>query len=200
MLFDTPDRVQHMLWRFRDPAHPCFDRDLAPAFATRIEEHYTQCDALLSSAIDQVDEDTLLIVLSDHGFGTFRRAFHTNTWLWQHGLLTLKNNRKPDDDLGEGFTAIDWSRTYAYAVGLGGIYLNFKGRESAGILEEGSEAERVRRAIQTGRRGRFAGHFARKSGLSVDDALLAEAERLPDAADEVFAFALLGASIWPGPV
>jgi len=150
MLFDTPDRVQHMLWRFRDPAHPCFDRDLAPAFATRIEEHYTQCDALLSSAIDQVDEDTLLIVLSDHGFGTFRRAFHTNTWLWQHGLLRLKNNRKPDVDLGEGFTAIDWSRTYAYAVGLGGIYLNFKGRESAGILEEGSEAERVRRAIQTG--------------------------------------------------
>ena len=45
---------------------------------------------------------------------------------------------------------VDWSKTYAYAVGLGGIYLNFKGRESGGILEEGTEAERVRRAIQTG--------------------------------------------------
>jgi predicted AlkP superfamily phosphohydrolase/phosphomutase len=150
MLFDTPDRVQHMLWRFRDPAHPCFDADLASEFATRIEEHYVQCDAVLSSVLDQVDEQTLLIVLSDHGFGTFRRAFHTNTWLWQNGLLKVKDNRKPDQELGEGFTAIDWSRTYAYAVGLGGIYLNFKGRESAGILEEGSEAERVRRAIQTG--------------------------------------------------
>ena len=150
MLFDTPDRVQHMLWRFRDPSHPGFDRDLAPTFATRIEEHYTQCDALLSSILDRVDEHTLLIVLSDHGFGTFRRAFHTNTWLWQNGLLALKDNRKPEDDLADGSTAIDWSRTYAYAVGLGGIYLNFKGRESAGILEEGSEAERVRRAIQTG--------------------------------------------------
>jgi predicted AlkP superfamily phosphohydrolase/phosphomutase len=150
MLFDTPDRVQHMLWRFRDPAHPCFDSDLAPSFATRIEEHYAQCDALLSSVLDQVDEHTLLMVLSDHGFGTFRRAFHTNTWLWQNGLLALKDNRRPDEDLGQGSTAIDWSRTYAYAVGLGGIYLNFKGRERAGILEEGSEAERVRRAIQTG--------------------------------------------------
>ncbi|HMG99960.1 MAG TPA: alkaline phosphatase family protein [Terriglobales bacterium] len=150
MLFDTPDRVQHMLWRFRDPAHPSFDRDLAADFATRIEQHYAQCDALLSSVLDQVDEHTLLIILSDHGFGTFRRAFHTNTWLWQNGLLKLKDNRKPDVDLGEGFTAIDWSQTYAYAVGLGGIYLNFKGRESAGILEEGSDAERVRRAIQTG--------------------------------------------------
>jgi predicted AlkP superfamily phosphohydrolase/phosphomutase len=150
MLFDTPDRVQHMLWRFRDPAHPSFDRDLASEFATRIEEHYAQCDALLSSVIDKADEQTLLIVLSDHGFGTFRRAFHTNTWLWQNGLLALKENRKPDDDLVDGSIAIDWSRTYAYAVGLGGIYLNFKGRESAGILEEGGEAERVRRAIQTG--------------------------------------------------
>jgi len=109
-----------------------------------------QCDALLSSVLDQVDEHTLLIVLSDHGFGTFRRAFHTNTWLWQNGLLALKDNRKPDDDLADGSTAIDWSRTFAYAVGLGGIYLNFKGRENAGILEEGSEAERVRNAIQTG--------------------------------------------------
>src|SRR5437667_5278655 len=116
MLFDTPDRVQHMLWRFRDPSHPGFDRDLAPTFATRIEEHYTQWDALLSSILDRVDEHTLLIVLSDHGFGTFRRAFHTNTWLWQNGLLALKDNRKPEDDLADGSTAIDWSRTYAYAV------------------------------------------------------------------------------------
>jgi predicted AlkP superfamily phosphohydrolase/phosphomutase len=150
MLFDTPDRVQHMLWRFRDREHPNFEPDLSPELATRIEEHYRRCDALLSAALDKVDENTLLMVLSDHGFGTFRRAFDTNTWLWQNGLLALKDSRKPDADSGEGFASVDWSKTYAYAVGLGGIYLNFKGRESGGILEEGSEAERVRHAIQTG--------------------------------------------------
>jgi predicted AlkP superfamily phosphohydrolase/phosphomutase len=123
---------------------------LAPELATRIEEHYRQCDALLAPVLDKVDEHTLLIVLSDHGFGTFRRAFDTNTWLWQNGLLALKDNRKQGGDLDEGFAQVDWSKTYAYAVGLGGIYLNFKRREGAGILEEGSEAERVRRAIQTG--------------------------------------------------
>jgi len=149
-LFDTPDRVQHMLWRFRDREHPGFEPDLFPELATRIEEHYRRCDALLSVVLDKTDENTLLIVLSDHGFGTFRRTFDTNTWLWQNGLLALKDNRKPGEDLGDGFAAVDWSKTYAYAVGLGGIYLNFKGRESIGILEEGSEAERVRRAIQTG--------------------------------------------------
>lgn len=150
ILFDTPDRVQHMMWRFRDPRHPGHEHDLKPDWATRIEEHYQRCDQLLSAVLDKVDEDTLLMVLSDHGFGSFRRAFDTNTWLWQNGLLALKNGRKPGGDLGEGFPLVDWSKTYAYAVGLGGIYLNFKGREGQGILEENGEAERVRRAIETG--------------------------------------------------
>jgi predicted AlkP superfamily phosphohydrolase/phosphomutase len=150
MLYDTPDRVQHMMWRFRDREHPYFNADADPELATRIEEHYQRCDRLLAAVLDKADENTLLMVLSDHGFGSFRRAFDTNTWLWQNGLLALKDSRKPSEDLGEGFTAVDWSKTYAYAVGLGGIYLNFKGRERGGILEEGADAERVRRAIQTG--------------------------------------------------
>ena len=153
MLFDTPDRAQHMLWRFRDREHPGFEPDLSPELATRIEEHYRRCDTLLSPVLEKVDENALLIVLSDHGFGTFRRAFDTNTWLWQNGLLAVKDSQKPGERLGEGFAGVNWSKTYAYAVGLGGIYLNFKGRESAGILEEGTEAERVRHAIQTGLAG-----------------------------------------------
>jgi predicted AlkP superfamily phosphohydrolase/phosphomutase len=152
-LFDTPDRVQHMLWRFRDREHPGFEPDLSPELATRIEEHYRRCDALLNPVLEKVDENALLIVVSDHGFGTFRRAFDTNTWLWQNGLLALKDSRKPGEEMGGGFAAVDWSRSFAYAIGLGGIYLNFKGRESAGCLEEGAEAERVRKAIQTGLAG-----------------------------------------------
>jgi predicted AlkP superfamily phosphohydrolase/phosphomutase len=65
-------------------------------------------------------------------------------------LLALKDSRKPGEDPTEAFAGVDWSKTYAYAVGLGGIYLNFKGRETSGVLEEGTEAERIRRAIQTG--------------------------------------------------
>jgi predicted AlkP superfamily phosphohydrolase/phosphomutase len=142
-----------MLWRFRDREHPGFDADSAKQYCGAIEQHYARCDKLLASVLDKVDENTFLIVLSDHGFNTFRRAFDTNTWLLENGLLALKGGRKPWGELGEGFADIDWSRTYAYAVGLGGIYLNFKGREREGILEEGTEAERVRNAIQTGLRG-----------------------------------------------
>jgi len=153
LLYDTPDRVQHMLWRFRDSGHPGYEPDLAQDFSTLIEEHYAHCDKLLAPVLDRVDENTLLCVLSDHGFNTFRRAFDTNTWLHQNGFLALKNGIKTGEHLGDNFALVDWTRTYAYAVGLGGIYLNLKRREHEGILEEGTEAERVRSAIQSGLSG-----------------------------------------------
>jgi predicted AlkP superfamily phosphohydrolase/phosphomutase len=153
LLYDTPDRIQHMLWRFREPEHPGYEADLAREYSTLIEQQYARCDKLLELVFDHADEDTLFIVLSDHGFNSFRRSFDTNTWLWQNGLLSLRDGKKPSDGLGEGAEVIDWSRTYAYAVGLGGIYLNFKGREREGIVEEGTEAERVRNAIVSGLSG-----------------------------------------------
>jgi len=153
VVFDTPDRVQHMFWRFRDREHPFFDRDREKEFSRQVEEHYRRYDALLARVLESVDENTLLVVLSDHGFNTFRRAFHVNTWLWENGLLALKDNKKPEEELGEMFSAVEWSKTHAYALGLGGVYLNRKGREGQGILDEGSEAERVRRAIQEGLKG-----------------------------------------------
>jgi predicted AlkP superfamily phosphohydrolase/phosphomutase len=148
ILFDTPDRFQHMFWRFLDPEHPLYDHDQATVLGPKVAELYRRCDALLSAVLDKTDENTLLMVLSDHGFNSFRRSFDTNTWLWQNNLLAL--NKKPGEDLGDSFEAVDWSRTHAYAIGLGGIYLNKKGRESGGIVEEGAESERVRHAIEQG--------------------------------------------------
>jgi len=149
-VFDTPDRLQHMFWRFIDPNHPNFNQDLAASFGPQVDELYRQCDALLGRVLEKVDDSTLLIVLSDHGFNTFRRAFDTNTWLWQNNLLALKDGKKPDEGLTDS-TQVDWTKTYAYAVGLGGIYLNIKRRERSGILEEGTgEADKVRTVIQQG--------------------------------------------------
>ena len=153
VVFDTPDRVQHMFWRFRDPQHPFYEPERAREFQRQIEEHYRRYDGVLSRALERADGATLLIVLSDHGFGTFRRAVHINTWLWEKGLLALRGGQKPEDALGECFSQVDWTRTYAYALGLGGIYLNKKGRERDGILGEDGEAERVRAAIIGGLSG-----------------------------------------------
>jgi len=151
VLFDTPDRLQHMFWRFLDPTHPMFERDRSAELGEQVAQLYRRCDRVLSKALERVDENTLLVVLSDHGFNSFRRGVDTNTWLWQNGLLALNNGNKPASDLGDGFRNVDWAHTRAYALGLGGIYLNVKGREAGGILEEnGAEAERVRRAIEQG--------------------------------------------------
>lgn len=151
-LFDTPDRVQHMFWRFRESGHPALRRDATPEMARVIEEHYRSCDAIVGKALQYADDRTLFIVLSDHGMGSFQRGIHLNTWLHDNGLLALRNAVEPGEQAGGFFRSVDWSRTKAYAVGLGGIYLNMRGREERGIVEA-VEAARVKASIVKGLTG-----------------------------------------------
>ncbi|HEY9519276.1 MAG TPA: alkaline phosphatase family protein [Gemmatimonadales bacterium] len=132
-LFDTPDRLQHLFWRFREPDHPANRPGDAGRFASTIEEHYRRCDAVVERVLARADEETLVIVMSDHGFTSFRRGVHLNGWLREQGFLALKNGVEPAE-AGEFFRGVDWSRTRAYALGLGGIYLNRRLREGEGIL------------------------------------------------------------------
>ncbi len=145
-LFDTPDRLQHMFWRFREADHPanrkygrCADR-----FAQVIEDHYSACDTIVRKVLDHVDDRTLLIVLSDHGFNSFQRGINLNTWLHQEGLLAFKDGVSPGPEAGDFFHQVDWSRTKAYALGLSGIYLNRRDREGQGILSDADAASLTR--------------------------------------------------------
>lgn len=151
-LYDTPDRLQHMFWRFREPEHPANRRDETPEMAHVIEDHYRACDAVVGKAMQFADERTLFIVLSDHGMSSFQRGLHLNTWLYDNGFLALQAGVKPGDEAGDFFRGVDWSRTKAYALGLGSIYLNLKGREGKGIVAPG-EAEAVKAAIVKGLTG-----------------------------------------------
>lgn len=150
-LFDTPDRVQHMFWRFRDAGHPA-GRGGGPGMARVIEEHYRACDAIVGEALRHADDRTLLIVLSDHGMSDFRRGVHLNTWLHDRGLLALREGVAPGEEAGDLLRGVEWGRTTAYALGLGGIYLNLKGREAQGNVEA-AEAEAVKAAIVEGLTG-----------------------------------------------
>src|SRR5262249_35637321 len=144
-LFDTPDRIQHMLWRFRPQENgvrsffgaekiQVTKNDLTP-FSYAIEEHYRRCDAIIGKVLEYTDDRTLLIVLSDHGFNSFRRGMHLNTWLHDNGYLALGGKLQPGPESGSFFRNVDWGNTRAYALGLAGIYLNLKGRESSGIVD-----------------------------------------------------------------
>ncbi|HLJ14117.1 MAG TPA: alkaline phosphatase family protein [Bryobacteraceae bacterium] len=127
-VFDTSDRVQHMFYRYLDPAHrSAQDADHSDV----IEKLYCDMDRLVGETLQYVDQETALFVLSDHGFCSFRRGVNLNTWLHQNGYLALQENLREG---GRYFEGIDWSRTRAYALGLGGLYLNLRGREASGTV------------------------------------------------------------------
>lgn len=144
-LFDTPDRLQHMTWRYLDRRHPLWSEEGARRFEHVVAEHYHACDAIVGRLLDRVDDRTLLIVLSDHGFGSFRRGLNINRWLHANGLLTLR----PGADGEEPLRAIDWGRTKAYALGLGSVYLNLRGREGDGVVDP-ADAGEIRKWIVDG--------------------------------------------------
>jgi predicted AlkP superfamily phosphohydrolase/phosphomutase len=114
-------------------------------------------DSIIGRVLEQLAENGTLIVVSDHGFHTWRREFNTNTWLARNGYLTLKSadsdgTTKKIADMTSGgsfFPNVDWSKSKAYSLGLGGIFINLKGREGQGSVEPGAEYERIRREIST---------------------------------------------------
>jgi predicted AlkP superfamily phosphohydrolase/phosphomutase len=130
-VFDITDRIQHMLWRYIDPDHPANRDKESDAHKDAIEKLYVKVDEIVGKLEAYIDDRTAFIVLSDHGFKSFRRGVNLNSWLKREGYLYLKNG----DESGEWFEGVDWSRTKAYALGLGGIYVNLKGRESQGIVD-----------------------------------------------------------------
>lgn len=146
-LFDTPDRVQHMFWRFRDPGHASLGGAAPdPQWSRVIEDQYRRSDAMVGIALEHADADTLVVALSDHGFGPYRREVHLNAWLREQGLLALKPGLEPGAAAGDLLAGIDWSKTKAYALGLGGIYLNLQGRERDGIVAR-DEAQQLKAKI-----------------------------------------------------
>ena len=137
-VFDTSDRIQHMFYRYLE------GRAENEKYRRTIQELYQRMDVLVGEAMKHVDKDTVLFVLSDHGFCSFRRGLNLNSWLLENGYLALKNG---DKSSGPYFKGVDWSRTKAYTLGLGGLYLNVKGREAEGIVKPGEEAEALKREL-----------------------------------------------------
>jgi predicted AlkP superfamily phosphohydrolase/phosphomutase len=145
-VFDTPDRVQHMFWRFHEPGHPAAACHPDPArYATVIADLYRRMDDLVARTLAALGDQDLLLVISDHGFASFQRCLNLNAWLHQNGYLALKDGC---DGSGEWLRDVDWSRTRAFALGLGGIYLNQAGRERHGIVKPGRESEALKAELR----------------------------------------------------
>ncbi len=139
-VFSETDRVQHMLYRLIDPSHPRYDSTLAASYGDAVAKVYRRMDEIVGKTLDRIPEDATLLVLSDHGFNSFRRGVNINTWLVRNGFMALKGMEAPeyklDDLFGEGdfFRNVEWSRTRAYSLGLGLVFANVRGREAQGIV------------------------------------------------------------------
>lgn len=149
-VFDGSDRMQHMFWRYLDQEHPARPSEVPAEFSSAIEDMYVRMDQLVGRTVAQCSgTDSLLMVVSDHGFTAFRRGVDLNRWLELNGYLTVDDRRRGEEHLA----GVDWSKTRAFAIGLSGIFLNLAGKFEHGIVQPGDEADQLRDEIQQGLSG-----------------------------------------------
>ena len=146
--FGVVDTTQHGYWAFTDPGHPLYTEEGRRRYGDAIQHVYQWLDNMVGRLLADLDEDILLLIASDHGCVNWRRSVHFNTWLWREGYLVFKElstgvyGQAPTiaGELAVPLTLVDWSRSRAYSVGCGKIYLNLQGREGQGIVAPGAEA------------------------------------------------------------
>ncbi|MEW5979272.1 MAG: alkaline phosphatase family protein [Acidobacteriota bacterium] len=139
--FGRVDQLGHMFWRTMDERHPAHETQ---AYSKVIEQTYREMDSVLGRVRKRIGNQATLLVLSDHGFAPFYRAFHLNSWLRMNGYVSLL-----DFSEGSMLNNVDWANTRAYGLGFNGLYVNLKGRERQGIVEPGKERESLLAELTT---------------------------------------------------
>ncbi len=145
-VFFTPDRIQHFFWAGLDREHPFNAKAAGEGLldhtgefhalgATPIRDCYARLDRIVGTVRKALGPNDLLLIVSDHGFTTYRRDFHVNRFLVQEGYMALS-----DEVGGEGFASVRWDATSAYACGFAGVYLNLEGREGRGRVKRADGA------------------------------------------------------------
>ncbi|MDY6770369.1 MAG: alkaline phosphatase family protein [Candidatus Nanohaloarchaea archaeon] len=140
-VFMGPDRLHHGFWKYYDEDHKDYEED--NEFEDAIPEYYRFLDRQLAALLDSVDDNTTVIVVSDHGARPIDGCICINEVLREEGLLTLKD--EPDEMTRLDEDMIDWDKTEAW--GWGGYYarlfLNVEGREDSGqVPQDEYEAKR----------------------------------------------------------
>jgi predicted AlkP superfamily phosphohydrolase/phosphomutase len=126
------DRIHHAFWKPMDPRHPQYEPD--SPFATAIHDYYVHVDQRVGELLHRCDDDTAVLVVSDHGAQPLMGGICINEWLMANGYLTLKE--KPAEPISLDQAAVDWSQTQVWGAGgyYARIFLNVQGREPEGIV------------------------------------------------------------------
>jgi predicted AlkP superfamily phosphohydrolase/phosphomutase len=135
------DRLHHAFWRFLDPTHP--RHEPGHRYGDVIRSYYEYLDDEIGELLERFDDETVVMVVSDHGARAMEGAICVNEWLVREGYLVLEE--PPDGPTAFRDADVDWSRTRAW--GEGGYYcrlcLNLRGREPEGVVA-GEDYEALR--------------------------------------------------------
>jgi predicted AlkP superfamily phosphohydrolase/phosphomutase len=135
------DRIQHAFWKYMDPEHHLYIK--GNPYESAIMEYYKDLDSKLGELLSNVDKNTIVLVVSDHGAKRMKGAFCINEWMIEQGDLVVREMPQSQTSLEK--VDVDWPRTKSW--GWGGyyarIFLNIEGREMQGIVKpEDYEKER----------------------------------------------------------
>lgn len=127
------DRMHHAFWKYYDKEHP--KHEPGNQYENAMLDYYKRLDEHVGRLLKKIDDDTIVVVVSDHGVKGMRGAFCVNEWLIREGYLVLKERPQSVVELEKA--AVDWSRTKAWAWGgyYARVFFNVKGREPQGIIE-----------------------------------------------------------------
>jgi predicted AlkP superfamily phosphohydrolase/phosphomutase len=127
------DRLQHVFWHFFDPKHP--KHEAGSPFETAFHDYYRMLDREIGSLLEMLPEDTVTIVMSDHGARPMLGGVCFNDWLMREGYLAMTEPLGGTTPIAKA--PIDWSRTVAWGDGgyYGRLFLNVAGREPQGVVE-----------------------------------------------------------------
>lgn len=126
------DRMHHGFWKYHDPTHRQFVPD--SPYRSAILDYYAYLDEEIGKILELLDDDTVVLVVSDHGAQRLDGGFCVNEWLCREGLLVLKE--RPAQPTPFSPKLVDWSRTKVWSEGgyYARIFLNVEGREPEGRI------------------------------------------------------------------
>ena len=157
-VLETPDRLQHVYYRYMDPSDEMYDTEQGARLRPAIHRCFAAMDRIVGVLEDYAGADGGVIVCSDHGFTAWEVSVHSNALLAEWGYLKLKRGSRliqtraarsvvpvakrflpakfAREAKNRTFGAIDWSRTKAFAspIPQQGIFVNLQGREPMGIV------------------------------------------------------------------
>jgi predicted AlkP superfamily phosphohydrolase/phosphomutase len=128
------DRIHHGFWQYMDEQHHRFEP--GNPYQHAIRDYYRLVDQEVGATLREIDDETAVIIMSDHGAKLMRGGIRINEWLRNAGYLTLKTG--PVEATRFEIGDVDWSRTRVWGEGgyYGRVFLNVRGREPEGIVPQ----------------------------------------------------------------